>query len=97
MLCECGNKTFVINTRQINEGVHRQRRCAGCRKSFYTLETRFVMQRVMETPKVEPKPKAQPLAEKAAKIHRKRVEARRKNEDRKDRVPSYFIEDEEDF
>jgi hypothetical protein len=36
-----------------------------------------------------------PLAKMAAEIHRKKVEARRKNEDRRSYVPNYFIEEED--
>jgi len=41
------------------------------------------------------KPKAQPIITPKA-VKQTKVEARRKNEDRRDRVPSYFIEDDFD-
>ena len=91
MLCDCGGRTYVVNTRQMPESIRRQRKCASCSQSFYTLETR------MEEVQMIPVPANTPMARKAAEIHRKRVEIRRKNEDRKMQVFDYFIEDEEDY
>lgn len=95
MLCDCGGKTYVVNTRQMPESIRRQRKCASCKQSFYTLESR--MEEVQIIPAPVKKPAEKPMAQKAADVHRKRVEIRRKNEDHKMRVPSYFIEDEEDY
>ena len=91
MLCDCGGRTEVVNTRQIDQGVRRQRKCVTCRASFLTTEYR-------DAPKPKPAPPPvveKPMAKKAAEIQRKRVEARRKNEDRRSYVPNYFIEEED--
>ena len=88
MLCDCGGRTEVVNTRQIDQGVRRQRKCVTCRASFLTTEYR-------DAPKPAPPVVEKPLAKRAAEIHRKKVEARRKNEDRRSYVPNYFIEEED--
>lgn len=89
MFCGCGDKrSCVVNTVKIEKGVRRQRRCTGCDRSFYTLETLY------EKPVTEKiKPDASGLYKKddVAKINRAKVEIRRRIEDR---VPSYFIEDD---
>lgn len=94
MLCDCGGKTYVVNTRQHEGKIRRQRKCEKCREWFYSIEVREFVP-LKDTPVAEPKP----LAKVAEKIHRKKVEARRKLEDlkqeRKLRVPSYFIEEED--
>lgn len=93
MLCDCGGKTYVVNTRQHEGKIRRQRKCEKCREWFYSIEVRE------SVPVAEPKPEPKPMAKAAAKLHRKKVEARRKLEDlkqeRKLRVPSYFIEEED--
>jgi hypothetical protein len=48
-----------------------------------------------DAPKPAPPVVEKPLAKMAAEIHRKKVEARRKNEDRRSYVPNYFIEEED--
>jgi hypothetical protein len=47
-------------------------------------------------PPKKAKPKAEPVVVKPKTVKQIKVEARRKNEDRRDRVPSYFIEDDFD-
>lgn len=95
MLCDCGGRTYVVNTRQHGGNkIRRQRKCEACREWFYSIEVReFVA--LKDAPVEEPKP----MAKIAEKVNRKRVEARRKVEDlkqeRKMRVPSYFIEEED--
>jgi transcriptional regulator NrdR family protein len=88
MLCDCGGRTEVVNTRQMEQGVRRQRKCVTCRASFLTTEYR-------DAPKPAPPVVEKPMAKMAAEIHRKKVEARRKNEDRRSYVPNYFIEEED--
>jgi hypothetical protein len=64
---------------------------------MHTLEVRAeVLDIEPEPPKPKPKPEPiKPMAKAAKVIHQKRVETRRTNEDRRNRVPSYFIEDDE--
>jgi hypothetical protein len=64
---------------------------------MFTLEVRAeVLDVELELPKPKPKPEpVKPMAKVAKVIHQKRVDARRMNEDRRNRVPSYFIEDDE--
>ena len=95
MKCDCGGKTDVVQTMQVQDAVKRRRKCAECKKSMYTLEVRATVVEVEpEPPKPKPKP-VKPMAQAAKTIHQKRVEARRGNEDRRNRVPSYYIEDDE--
>ena len=94
MKCKCGGDTMVVLTRTIDGVPKRKRKCDLCGQSFYTIETFLEMASGKPGPKPKPKP-PKPMAEKAAEIHRKRVEVRRKNEDRKTKVPSYFIEEED--
>lgn len=98
MLCDCGGKTYVVNTRQHEGKIRRQRKCEACREWFYSIEVREFVP-LKDAPVAEPKPELKPMAKAAEKINRKRVEARRKLEDlkqeRKMRVPSYFIEEED--
>lgn len=95
MLCDCGGKTYVVNTRQMPESIRRQRKCCACKQSFNTLESRMEEVQIIPVPVKNAAEK--PMAKQAAAIHRKRVESRRMNEDRKIQVPDYFIEDEEDY
>lgn len=95
MKCDCGGKTDVVQTMQVQDAIKRRRKCADCKKSMYTLEVRATVLDATPEP-VKPKPEpVKPLAQAAKTIHQKRVEARRKNEDRRNKVPSYFIEDDE--
>ena len=53
---------------------------------------------VQELEDIEPPPKPKPIppmARVAKVVNKKRVDARRVNEDRRNRVPSYFIEDDD--
>lgn len=96
MKCDCGGKTDVVQTMQVQDAVKRRRKCTDCKKSMYTLEVRAtVVEAELEPPKPKPPEPVKPLAKAAKTIHQKRVEARRKNEDRRNKVPSYFIEDDE--
>lgn len=98
MKCDCGGKTDVVQTMQVQDAVKRRRKCAECKKSMYTLEVRAIVLDIEpEPPKPKPKPPepVKPMAQAAKTIHQKRVEARRNNEDRRNRVPSYYIEDDE--
>lgn len=100
MNCTCGGDSSVTTTRQLNHQVFRRRKCKACKRNFATIEIE------VDTPgsgnynkegKRNPKPDAKgmytPADAKAIKA--KKVEARRKNEDRKEKVPSYFIEEED--
>lgn len=99
MLCDCGGKTYVVNTRQHGGNkIRRQRKCEKCKESFYSIEVReFVA--LKDAPVEETPPAPKPMAKAAAKMQRKKVEVRRKLEDlkqeKKMRVPSYFIEEED--
>lgn len=98
MKCDCGGKTEVVQTMPIQDTIKRRRKCVDCKKLLHTLEVRAeVLDVEPEPPKPKPKPEPLPPMAKAAKtFNQKRVEARRKNEDaRSNRVPSYYIEDDE--
>lgn len=93
MFCDCGNKrSYVINTIKVDAGIRRQRRCTGCNKSFYTIETLFTKP-VIEKKEVLPDARGLYTKEDVREIKRKEVETRRANADR---APSYFIEDDYD-
>lgn len=96
MKCQCGGKTSVTTTEQREDRVFRRRKCVVCKTNFATLETRI--SRVTEpTAKPPPKPDERGIytEQSAAQVKKLKVETRRKIEDRKQRVPSYFIEDED--
>jgi hypothetical protein len=99
MKCDCGSETKVMQTMPIRDVIKRRRKCVDCKKLMFTLEVRAEVLDIAEPPpppKPKPKPKPlPPLAKVAKAVNQKRVEARRKNEDRRNRVPSYFIEDDE--
>jgi transcriptional regulator NrdR family protein len=104
MKCPCGGSSKVSSTVQLPDGVLRRRRCEACDKSFATLES------IASTPGAgahnqiankdkprKPKPDTKGLYTKpaAAEIRKQKVELRRKAEDRRNRVPSYFIEEDD--
>lgn len=107
MKCTCGGKTNVTSTEQREKSVFRRRKCTVCKKNFATLEEVTITPGTgahnqhggIRRPKKEPKPDARGIYTKkdAAEIKRIKVEARRKAEDRRNKVPNYFIEDEEDY
>jgi transcriptional regulator NrdR family protein len=93
MKCNCGGKTEVMQTMPIQDTVKRRRKCVDCKKLMHTLEVRAeVLEMEPEPPKPEP---VKPMAKVAKTIHQKRVDTRRTNEDRRNRVPNYFIEEDE--
>jgi transcriptional regulator NrdR family protein len=100
MKCKCGGESNVTSTVKIDTGVFRRRKCYSCGEKFQTMEV------VVEPKYKKHKPEALPPAPKekdvytkkeASEVKRRAVAVRRLNEDRKLRVPSYFIEDEEDY
>jgi hypothetical protein len=95
MKCDCGGKTEVMQTMPVQDTIKRRRKCVDCKKLMYTLEVRAVVEEAAPPPPPKPKPEPKPMEKAAKTIHQKRVEARRKNEDRRNKVPSYFIEDDE--
>jgi hypothetical protein len=96
MKCDCGSRTDVVQTMQVKDTVKRRRKCVDCKKLLYTLEVRAeVLDVALEPPEPRPPGLIKPMAAAAKTIHQKRVEARRSNEDRRNRVPSYYIEDDE--
>lgn len=76
MKCQnCGSKTFVVNTTQQPGGIRRQRRCESCKNNAYSAEV-WLVGNVMVGKPIYTK-------EEAASIKRKKVDARRANEDRR--------------
>ena len=100
MKCECGGKSAVTTTRQLTDGVLRRRKCEVCAKSFPTLEAHVATagKGVYERKDSAPKPDKRGIyTEKAAaEVKKQKVAKRREVEDRKDRVSSYYIEDDFD-
>ena len=104
MKCKCGGNTQVTTTLKQStlDGVVRYRKCAECGARFQTLET-VIETRSAGRPPNPLKFKAPPVYTPAevSKIKAVKVAARRKSEDiqekkRRDRVSSYFIEDDYD-
>lgn len=95
MKCSCGTSTRVTETRTIEGIVCRRRECKSCKQVFWTKE---IFDRKIGEPKPPKRDKVYTKPE-AAAIHKKKVETRRKVEDikreKKLRVPSYFIEEED--
>ena len=100
MKCKCGGDSSVTSTVKNNTGVFRRRKCHSCGEKFQTMEV--VVEPKYKKAKLEPLP---PVPEEkdiytkkeAIQVKRRAVAVRRINEDRKLRVPTYFIEDEEDY
>ena len=98
MKCPCGGETVVLETRTINEMFRRKRRCNACSEDFFTQEVFLYLTK--DNPHVAPaKPKVLFTKPEVSKAQRKKVETRRKLEDikreKKFKVPSYFIEEED--
>ncbi len=109
MKCSCGGKSNVTTTEQKPNGVFRRRKCEVCKSNFATMEMEIETfgtgsrNQYGETrkPKAVPKPDDRGLYatdKDVAAVKMSKVEVRRKNEDirNKERVPSYFIEEEDD-
>jgi len=100
MICDCGGETKVMQTMPVKDVIKRRRKCMECKKLIHTLEVRATLDDLAEAtppPPPPPKPVAQPMARVAKIVNKKRVDARRSNEDRKERAPSYFIEEDDGY
>lgn len=103
--CKCGGETVVTETREIEGRYRRRRKCIDCGEAYFTVETYLspaykTSGEVHRKRKVEvPKPDDKGLYTKkdAATVKKIKVDNRRSNEDRKNRVSSYFIEDDFDL
>jgi hypothetical protein len=98
--CECGGTTMVIDTRTVDGVPRRKRKCNVCSDVFFTKEE--FLYKAADNPN-RPQPKAEKpkvvFSDSVVKaVNRKKVETRRKVEDlkqeRRMRVPSYFIEED---
>ncbi len=102
MKCECGGKSAVTTTRQLTDGVLRRRKCEVCARSFTTLESYVttpgsgVYQRKDSAGNPKPDKRGIYTEKAAAEVKKQKVVKRRAAEDRKDRVSSYYIEDDFD-
>ncbi len=72
----CAGRTYVVNTTPQVGGIRRQRRCRNCGQSHHSGEVWLAA-----LPQAQ---KGVYTHEEAAAIKRQRVDARRKNEDRRD-------------
>ena len=93
MFCDCGGrKSSVINTRNHENAVRRQRKCASCNKNFFTVEIKELVSN-LAPPDPQPQPDKRGLytPEGAMSLKMSKTLTRRKNEDR---VASYYIEDD---
>ena len=102
MKCYCGGDTNVTSTVKSLAGVLRRRKCSACGERGQTMEVwvepKYKKTR-LEGAGLPPVPEEKDIytTSEASQIKQRKVAARRLNEDRKLRVPSYFIEDEEDY
>lgn len=100
MKCPCGGDTVVTETRTVSDIFRRRRKCGLCGQAFFTTEVflRWTDGKPVRQKSVSEKVVA-PTKEDVAKANRKKVEARRKLEDKavekKIRVPSYYIEEDD--
>lgn len=95
MKCPCGGDTVVIDTRTVDNTPKRKRKCELCNQAFYTLETFLEMASGRSGRKPKPNEQGLYTIPDVKKIKAQKVEVRRKNEDRKMKVSSYFIEEED--
>jgi len=95
MKCPCGGDTAVVETRTVDNTPKRKRKCELCNQSFYTLETFLEMAAGRSGRRPQPNAQGLYTVPDAKEIKAQKVETRRRNEDRKTRVPSYFIEEED--
>lgn len=100
---ECSAARTYVSTTMVHPsgGVHRYRKCSGCGFNFATLETILEEKPKLGRPvSVErvatPKLKNTVTKRDAALINKIKVEVRRKAEDKKSQVSSYYIEDDFD-
>jgi len=96
MNCSCGGETLVAETRTVEGIFCRRRKCKQCGYVFWTKE---IFDREPRDRTKKPVVKQVFTKPEAAAIKQKKVDARRKVEDikreKKLRVPSYFIEEED--
>lgn len=92
MFCDCGGrKSSVVNTRNHENAVRRQRKCASCNKNFFTVEIRELASNLAPQPQPQPDKRGLYTPEGAMSLKMNKTLVRRRNEDR---VASYYIEDE---
>jgi transcriptional regulator NrdR family protein len=90
MFCDCGGrKSSVVNTRNHENAVRRQRKCASCNKNFFTVEIKELVSNLAP----QPDERGLYTPEAAVSLKMSKTLTRRKNEDR---VASYYIEDDYD-
>lgn len=94
MKCDCGGNTHVVDTRKVGNSVRRWRRCKLCDRKLVSVES-FVDAAEVSAPIREPKAPKPKKQKTPVAVKRSPVEVRRALEDRKLRVPSYFIEDDD--
>lgn len=103
MKCECGGATHVIDTRKAGNSIRRFRKCRVCERKYVTMES-FVEAIGKVTPADKPDPvvvkkkkaaTTKPVKAPVTTAKQRKVEVRRRLEDLKNRVPSYYIEDDE--
>lgn len=86
----------MMETRTIDDVFRRKRKCNDCGEYFFTKEVFMYMAK--DNPNAAmARPKIPATREALSQINRKKVEARRNLEDRREkklRVPSYFIEED---
>jgi hypothetical protein len=92
MFCDCGGrKSFVTTTTNMENGIRRHRKCASCKKNFFTVESRELASVAPEPPPPQPDKRGLYTPEGAVSLKMNKTLIRRRNEDR---VSSYYIEDD---
>ena len=99
---KCGDEhTKVTQTEKRGTGVWRRRKCVECSHNFQSFEDLYIPKQRTQRPPVLPKlhsDKVQPAMPKKDKelIKKIKTEIRHKNEDRRNQVADYYIEDDFD-
>ena len=83
MKCPCGGNTVVTQTRARDNTLKRTRKCNLCNQAFYTTEVFLDWAVGKPGPKTQDKNLFSPTPEEVAKANKKKVEARRKLEDKR--------------
>ena len=92
----CGSKSVVMQTEHKPEGIRRRRRCDVCNKLFHTMESLHMLIEKEAKPVIYPDERGLYQPKDVPAIKMQKVVVRRSNEDRKNKVSNYFIEDEFD-
>ena len=94
---KCGSeKTKVTQTIKTSKEVQRRRRCGACGNNFHSVERVVGVKKEVKVKLSEGRLKVTVPTKDKAMIDKMQVEARRRVEDRRSKIPDYFVEDDFD-